>query len=99
MTEKKKRPKRTPEQCEKERILYWKKRGYETVPAKKEVMVRSATVDAPVKVKKRAAMTGEADYSRARVTVAPKPQERFSVGAEFVGEFSRAGIGRYVEEA
>ena len=49
-------------------------------------------------VRQRTVDTTPVDDSRARITVCPpKPDTRFAPAPGHVGEFARAGIGRYVE--
>lgn len=62
-------------------------------------IVRLVGTAAPVRAP-RHGLVGEADYSRAKVTIAPVGYDyRYHVPHDHVGEFSQSGIGRYLEES
>ena len=60
---------------------------------------RPKTQYAPVSVSSRIADARKADFSRAKVTIAPRPLGRYELapGERVAGGFATAGIGRYLD--
>lgn len=64
-----------------------------------ELVARDDSVAVPVSLKQRAELTGAADLSRARITVAPAfVDRRFHMEPGHRGIFSQLGVGVYLPE-